>query len=84
MLFNVCNLVVKNNESIENIYSIYICKCIIEYMSVYVHASPCFGRSSKGKIHVNPHVKSQESLLIDPEEKHIKYLTKFKITGIQN
>lgn len=62
-----------------------MCKCIIEYISVYVHAPPCFGRSSKGKIHVNPHVKSQESPSIDPEDKkHVKYLTKIKVTGIQN
>lgn len=60
-----------------------MCKCIIEYRSVFVHAPPCFGRSSKGKIHVNPHVKSQESPSIDPEEKHIEYSTKFKDTGIQ-
>lgn len=39
-----------------------------------IHAPPCFGQSSKGKIHVNQHVKSQESLLIDPEEKHMKTL----------
>lgn len=41
---------------------------------MYIDAPPCFGQSSKGKIHVNPHVKSQESLLIDPEEKHTKRL----------
>lgn len=44
------------------------------YVSMCTHAPPCFGQSSKGKIHVNPHVKSQESLLIDPEEKHVKIL----------
>lgn len=40
---------------------------------VCIHAPPCFGRSSKGKTHVNPHVKSQESPSIDPEKKHVKY-----------
>lgn len=42
------------------------------YVSMCIHAPPCFGQSSKGKIHVNQHVKSQESPLIDPEEKHTK------------
>lgn len=44
-----------------------------------IHALPCFGQSSKGKIHVNQHVKSLESLLTDPGEKHIKKPTKCHI-----
>lgn len=33
---------------------------------------PCFGQSSRGKIHVDPHVESLESRWTDPKEKDIK------------
>lgn len=64
---------VKMNLLIIELTELIICKMNM-YLSMCFNAPPCFGQSSKGKILLNQHVKSQESLLIDPGEKHMKTL----------